>query len=208
MEDNEQSEPKPTIVTNKPVHKHWATWLLALLVLLLLAGGGYLWMQLQSAKDKEELLNKQKQQLQQQIDNLKKDDSSASEAATEEACNDTASATMKTNIKAALDSKNTAAFSTYVTDPVRYVLAASEYGGNISAAEATTSLNYTHSATGPWDFSLPQATLDAYDAGGYTEYFDSNTYVGKAASGMVVAFDFNCDGKVKQIFVSLDDTAS
>ena len=126
----EPQESKPQIVKLKPVHKHWATWVLAALVLLLLAGGGYLWMQLQSSKDKEQQLNKEKQQLQQQVDELKKDDGSAAGGTEETACTYTPSASFKENIKAALDSKNTAAFETYVTDPVKYVLAASEFGGN------------------------------------------------------------------------------
>ena len=163
-------------------------------------------MQLQSSKDKEQQLNKEKQQLQQQVDELKKDDGSAAGGTEETACTYTPSASFKENIKAALDSKNTAAFETYVTDPVKYVLAASEFGGNRTAAQAATDLEYTHSATGPWDFNLPAATVDGYDAGFYTDYFDDDTLVGKAASGMVVAFEFNCDGsKISEIFVAADE---
>lgn len=205
MEENPNNEqPKPE---NKPTKdKKWLTWVLIALLVLLLAGAGYLWWQWQTCKDKEQQLNKDKQQLQQQVDKLKKEAAaSPAEADTELACNDTPSATMKENIKAALDSKNTAAFSTYVTNPVKYVLAASEYGGDVSPDEAATSLEYTHSATGPWDFNLPAATVAGYSAGGYASYFDANTYVGRASSGMVVSFDFNCDGKIKQIFVVADD---
>lgn len=181
-------------------------WLLAAVIVLLLAGAGYLWMQLQASKDKEQQLNKDKQQLQEQVDKLKKADAAGiSEADAEPACSYTASASMKANIKAALDTKNTAVFETYVTDPVKYVLAASEYGGDVSATEAAKSIEYTHSATGPWDFNLPQATLDAYDAGDYGAHFDDNSYVGKAASGMLVSFGFNCDGsKINKIFVAAD----
>src|SRR5690606_34902417 len=105
-------------------------------------------------------------------------------------------------IKAALDTQNTAVFETYTTNPVVYVLAASEYGGDISPTEAATSLEYTHSAAGPWDFNVPAATIAAYDAGYYTDYFDANTYVGRSSDSMVVAFDFACDDKIKQIFVA------
>ena len=83
---------------------------------------------------------------------------------------------------------------------------ASEFGGNRTPAQAATDLEYTHSATGPWDFNLPAATVDGYDAGFYTDYFDDDTLVGKAASGMVVAFEFNCDGsKISEIFVAADE---
>ncbi|MGH7158348.1 MAG: hypothetical protein ACREGD_04770 [Candidatus Saccharimonadales bacterium] len=180
-------------------------WLLAVLVVLLLAGAGYLWWQLQACKKAEQQLNIDKQQLQEQVDALKKQASTSPDKTEDkQACNDTPSDTMKENIKAALDSKNTAAFATYTTNPVGYVLAASEYGGAFSPDEAALALEYTHSATGPWDFNLPQATIDGYAAGFYTEYFGANTYVGKAASGMVVSFDFDCNGKIKQIFVAVD----
>lgn len=183
----------------------WVTWLLVALLVVLLAVSGYLWMQLQSSKEKEDSLKKDKQQLQQQVDELKADDDKVSTESDKAACTYTPSMSMKDNIKAALDTKNTAAFATYVTDPVKYILAASEYGGDVSAAEAATSLEYTHSATGPWDFNLPAATIADYDSGFYTDYFGTNTLVGKAASGMVVSFDFNCGGKIKQIFVAADE---
>lgn len=205
MESNtepQDSESKPKIGANKPVHKHWATWLLAALVLLLLAAGAYLWMQLQTSKSAESQLKKDKQQLQQQLDQLK---SAAKPAGQAVACTYAPSADFKDNIKAALDSQNTAAFSTYTTNPVKYVLAASELGGDTTPDQAAINLDYTHTATGPWDFSLPAATTAGYDAGFYTAYFNSHTLVGKAASGMVVSFDFNCDGsKINQIFVAAD----
>lgn len=213
MEDQQQAVPPggdaaPNKVSKIKNQKKITLWVLIILLILLLSGAGYLWWQLQACKDVERQLKKDKQQLQQQVDKLKKQANAApadAEVEIDPACNDTPTAAMKENIKAALDSKNTAAFSTYTTSPVKYVLAASEYGGSVSPDEAATSLEYTHSATGPWDFSLPQATIDGYDAGFYTGYFDANTYVGKASSGMVVAFDFGCDGKISQIFVAADD---
>ncbi len=113
---------------------------------------------------------------------------------------------MKENIKAALDTKNTAAFATYTSNPVKFVIAASEKGDSETPEQAALSLEYTHSATGPWNFSLPVATLNGYDAGFYTAYFDANTYVGKATSGMVAAFDFDCTGKISQIFLAADES--
>lgn len=201
MEEKSESTSKP----NNAAQKQWMTWVLAVLIVLLLLGVGYLWVQRQRDKDDLDQLKKDKQNLQQQLDKLKKTASTSSSSSGSSTCNDTPSTAMTDNIKAALDTKNTAVFATYVTDPVYYILAASEYGGDVSPDEAATSLEYTHSATGPWDFNLPAATVAAYDAGFYTDYFDANTYVGKAASGMVVSFDFNCDGKIKQIFVAADD---
>lgn len=186
-------------------------WLLTALVLLLLAAVAYFGWQLRASQEDKKELQKDKQQLQSQVDKLtgKQDDKKEKSQAKSEdkavACNDTPSASFKENIKAALDTENTAAFATYTSNPVRFVLAASEKGGNETPDEAAVSLEYTHSATGPWDFSLPEATLDGYDAGFYTDYFDANTYVGKAASGMVAAFDFDCSGKINQIFVAADE---
>jgi type II secretory pathway pseudopilin PulG len=183
------------------------TWVLIVLVVLLLAGAGYLWWQLQSAKKTAEQLDREKQQLQSQVDAQgEESDESAAGGTEETACTYTPGATLKDNIKAALDTQNTAAFATYTTDPVKYILAASEFGGDITPTEAATSLEYTHSATAPWDFNLAPATIAGYDAGFYTDYFEANTLVGKAASGMVVAFEFSCDGsKISDIFVAADE---
>lgn len=130
-----------------------------------------------------------------------------SSAAKEPECNDTVSDFLRENIKAALDSQNTAVFSTYTTNPVKFVIAASEFGASITPDEAALELNYTHTATGPWDFNLPAATLSAYAASSsYGQYFGDGMFVGRAASGMVLSFDFDCSGKVKQIFVAADES--
>lgn len=172
---------------------------------------GWLLWQLQHCRREHATLENQKQQLETKVNELKSEVAAAkamsaasSPTAPAATCTDTPTAALKENIKAALDTKNTAVFETYTSNPVKYVLAASEYGGNVTPAQAATSLEYTHSATGPWDFSLPAATIAAWDAGFYTDYFDANTYVGRAASGMVVSFDFDCAGKISQIFVAAD----
>lgn len=196
-----QSQPQPVVV-GKPVHRHWAVWVLTALLVLSLAGNGYLWMQLQTTKDDlntqrttSQNLQKQVQELQSQLE-AKDEDAGGTE---ETACTYTPGTALKDNIKAALDSKNTAAFASYVTSPVKYVLAASEQGGNVSADQAATNLAYTHSATGPWTF------VDAsnYSTGDYADYFGENTLVAKSADSMVVAFEFDCDGsKISEIFVA------
>lgn len=200
--------PTGTAPTPPAKKRNALKWLCIILALLLVAAIGlsaWLWMQAEADKKK---LNDDKVALQAQIDQLKKQSANAGSKSTTPSptpCNDTPTDAMKANIKAALDSKNTAVFSTYTTNPVKYVLAASEFGGDITPDEAATSLEYTHEAMGPWDFNLPAATITAYDSGFYTAYFDANTYVGRAADGMVVAFDFNCDGKISQIFVAANE---
>jgi len=213
MENNQESQPPQDvqeqktqqIVTDKPARKRWATWLLVVLLVLSLAGNGYLWMQLQQSQKDLRAQRASNQGLQDQVEKLKSQvggedaiGQNDSENGAEAACTYTPSTAFKDNIKAALDSKNTAAFATYVTDPVAYVLAASEFGGNRSPEEAATALEYTHSATGPWQY------VDAadYSSGDYAQYFDKKAVAIKSADGMVVAFDFACDGtKIASIFV-------
>jgi len=204
--DGQQTKPIPEDKqTDRKNKKKRIMWLLIVVILLLLAAIAYLWWQLQLCQNNEKTLNKDKQQLQSQIDKLsKQDDQKAKPADKPAACNDTPSASLKENIKAALDTKNTAVFASYTSNPVKFVVAASEKGDNETPDQAAVSMEYTHSATGPWNFSLPAATISGYDAGFYTDYFDTNTYVGKAASGMVAAFDFDCNGKISQIFVAAD----
>lgn len=186
-----------------PAH-HWLTWVLAVLALLFLAGSVYLWMQLDKSKKDLSAQRTTNQQLTDQVEKLKSqvggeeaigDDGNA-------ACGYTFAEPFKANIKAALDSKNTAAFSTYTTNPVKYVLAASEMGGNFTPDQAASNLEYTHSAAGPW------AYVDAtgYSMGDYEDYFTDYTIAIKSADGMVVALEPNCDGsKISEIFVAPDE---
>lgn len=184
-------------------------WLLIIVLLISNVILGYFW---HRATTRQNDLQNQNIQLEQQINDLKEKLAAAESTADSKTdtdavpCSEEPSADRKANIKAALDTQNTAVFETYTTNPVLYVLAASEYGGDISPTEAATSLEYTHSAAGPWDFNLPAATIAAYDAGYYTDYFDANTYVGRSSDGMVVAFDFACDDKIKQIFVAAHES--
>lgn len=182
---------------------------IVLAVMLVASLGLSAWYWQMAEAEKQRLLD-EKAQLQMQLDALKAmhDDEQGNDQAggTSEQANCVDTQDLRANIKDALDSKNTAAFATYTLDPVNYVLAASEYGGDVSAAEAATSLEYTHSATGPWDFNLPAATIDAWKAGFYADHFDDETrYIGRAASGMVVSFDFACNGKIQQIFVAASE---
>lgn len=207
MEENksEPKEPKQEVVTSKPVHKHWFTWLLSVLLVVSLAGNGYLWMQQQKAQDDLSAQRSSNQSLQDQIEKLQDQvggDEAIGENEEESACTYTPSTSMKDNIKAALDSKNTAAFATYTTDPITYVLAASELGGDTTPDQAAINLEYTHSATSPWAF-VPASD---YSGGDYAGHFDKKAIAIKSTDGMVVAFDFNCDGsKISEIFVAASE---
>jgi cytoskeletal protein RodZ len=218
MENNfdaqQPTEPTPTPTTpliptpnaKRTGKKTWITWLLVVITLWSLAASGYLWWQLQVSMDSSHTLEQDKQRLQAQINKLTKENAEKETAKEAEvACKDTPTTLFKQNIKEALDTKNTAVFATYTANPVKFVVAASEKSDDETPDEAAVSLEYTHSATGPWDFSLPASTIASFDAGFYTSYFDTNTYVGRSASGMIAAFDFNCDGKISQIFVAANE---
>lgn len=183
----------------------WPTIVLAVLLIASLAFLGWYWMQAEAEKKS---LTDQKTSLQSQLDALKAQQQSSNEELTPsenaKVCNNTPTASLKENIKAALDSKNTAVFATYTSNPVTFVIAASEKGGAETPDQAAVDMDYANGATGPWDFGLAQATIDSYKAGFYKDYFGTNTYVGKAASGRVVSFDFDCNGKIKTIFLAAD----
>lgn len=205
MDQSMQVPPENKMSLHGPDKKGKAAMVASIVLAILLAAsvGLLAWVYMQAEADKKKLSD-EKAQLQVQIDLLMASASPEASAAPA-ACNDTPSDSMKANIKDALDSKNTAVFETYVTDPVIFVLAGTEKGGQDSAAEAAQGMSYTHSATGPWDFDLSAETIANYEAGFYRDYFDANTYAGKADSGMVASFDFDCDGKIKQIFISASE---
>lgn len=206
--DNPQTI-EPIAPATPPKHTSKKTLVIVVLTIIALwslAAAGYGWWQIQLLQDSNMTLLNDKHYLESKIDKLGKTTTKDETAGgSDVACKDTPTSLFKNNIKAALDTKNTAVFATYTSNPVKFVIAASEKGGNETPDQAAKSLEYTHSATGPWDFNLSSTTLTGYDAGFYTDYFDANTYVGRAASGMVAAFDFNCDGKINQIFVAADE---
>jgi len=212
MDNNNFNNPQttePIVPPTPPKHASknaFVIVLLAIITILSLGIAGYEWWQIQLLQDSNTTLLNDKHYLESKIDKLGKADTKDEITKDSDiACKDTPTSLLKDNIKAALDTKNTAAFATYTSNPVKFVIAASEKGDNETPDQAAKSLEYTHSATGPWDFNLSSTTLAGYDAGFYTDYFDANTYVGRAASGMVAAFDFNCDGKINQIFVAADE---
>ena len=194
--------PSPQVqVGSGKSNNSWLMWLLVALLILALSAAGYLWWQLDEANNKNQALESQVSAQKAALDKANEQLKAAGVTA-DTTCNNVASDTMKQDIKAALDSKNTAAFSGYFSNPVSFIIAASEKGGDETPAQAVADLEYIKSATGPWNFNLPQETLDAYAAGPYKAYFNDKTYVGMAASGQVAAFNFDCNGKIKQVFLA------
>lgn len=180
---------------------------ITLIVLLLASNGVMLWQILRYRHDKA-MLTKDKQSLQSQVNDLKKQLADAKSAAapstTATTCNSTVSTSLKENIKAAITTMNTAALEGYMADSVNVVFAASEKSGAESPTAAIADLDYLKSATTPWNFDLPAATIAKYQAGAYKQYFDTGTYVGLSANNYVISFGFTC-GKISSIFVSSSD---
>lgn len=200
--------------TDAPIITHtarkpWGKWAAtAVIVILVAATAGLIW-QLSRARDQRDSLEREKQELQKKIDDLSKKDGAAAEADDDKAsgdkCSPTVSEALKTAIRDALSAKNYTSLSPHLATSVNVVFAASEKGGNVSSAQAITDMAYLSSATGPWDFALPAATINNYRAGFYTAYFPGNAYVGKSADSMVVAFGFDSCAKINMIFVSANE---
>jgi hypothetical protein len=197
------AEPLKEKKQNKSLRK-WLCWLLV--VLLLAVIGLLLWLWLTCHQHKKDLEDKNKS-LQSQVDELSKKTAPEATPTTPEvaktACPDVTD-TFRENISAAVSSRNYAALLGSMTDPVTVVYAASEFGGPKTPAEAVAAMDYLNNGTAPWDFSLPAATLAAYRAGDYKQYFPAGAYIGKSSDGVMVSFGFKCD-KINLLFISLND---
>jgi cytoskeletal protein RodZ len=200
MDTTNNGQQKPQL--EEPKHKsRRSLWVLLILLLLLLGVIGYLIWLAFSLNSQTVTLTSDKKQLQSKVDSLTKqlaDATKPSTPATQPAApacsNAAASASLKANIHDAISSKNTAALQGYMATSVTVVIAASEKGGSETAAQAVADLDYLSSATSPWDFAVASATLTSWKAGFYGKYFSATSYAGKAASGQVVSFDFDCNG--------------
>jgi hypothetical protein len=179
------------------------------LVLLIIAGGfaaGWAYRD-SNAKDESKLSSAE-------IESLKKELASTSKkladiSAKEEANKPASSCTGPTknqidNIKAAIESGNTAAIEGYMQTSVNVILAASEAYGPQTPAQAIKDLDYLDKATKPWDFNLKAEIISDYQKGDYKQYFPNGALVGKSANNYVVSFQFDSCGKIYGIFMSAD----
>lgn len=167
----------------------------------------YLW-QVNVLADVRQDYENQISELESTISKLQKD-------AKKDAKNDTAdtektatvpSDSVKENVQAAVSSQNYAALESTMASTVKVIIAASEGVGDRSPAQAVKDLEYLNSATLPWDFDLPAATVSDWQSGDYATYFpESSRIIGRAAGGQVVSFTFNSSGKITTIFMSTSD---
>jgi hypothetical protein len=114
------------------------------------------------------------------------------------------SSDIKANVADAISSRNTAALESYMGDSVKVIIAASEGIGDRTPAQAVADLNYLSSATDPWDFDLPEATIDDWQTGDYASYFpETLRVIGRSSDGYVVVFKFNSSEKITDILWQL-----
>lgn len=184
-------------------NKTVAIWILAAVLVLALAMIGWLTVQWYSLNNQITNLKAQNQELQGRVLQLTEGSTPVPDPATEvtDDCDPTVTVDLKANIADAVSSGNYAALEGYMASSVNVILAASEGVGPQTPAEAVTSMDYLNSGADPWQFEPDAATIATWDAGFYTDYFDDNTYVGRAANGMVVVFDFDDCGKINEVFM-------
>ncbi len=97
-------------------------------------------------------------------------------------------AAARESIAASISSGNTAALEGYLTDPVLVTIAATEFQEPQTPAESVSSVSYVIDLAATWNFMLPEATLDQYRAGSYSQYFPADSLVGLSSAGAVIAF--------------------
>jgi hypothetical protein len=112
---------------------------------------------------------------------------------------------MSDDLADAMSSGNTAAIESYLTEPTRVVIAASEADMQYSAVDAVLSLDYVQPGVGTWDFDLASDVVDAYEANpSYGDFFPGDAIVGRSDTGAVVSFVPNGD-RIGTIFMSIDE---
>ena len=93
------------------------------------------------------------------------------------------------NIRAAIESGNTAAIEAYFASPVNAVIMSSECCGDLFPSEAVEALSYVTGAPGPWNWSVSASTIAEWRANYYYgSLFTGDDITGVAADGTVVSF--------------------
>lgn len=217
MEDNQiniapktsEAQAKPTTATTtKPANPHKLKNILTILLVILLVGAAPAAYFYRDNKAKSDLAKKQGEitELQKKIaDQEAKKAAVVTISTDKKETSQAPSASDIENIKASITSSNTAALEGYMAATVRVILAASEGVGDRTPTQAIADLSYLDSATDPWNFDLPVATLTGYRDGTYASYFPETAVVGKSANNYVVSFTFNSGGKISGIFVTPSD---
>ena len=105
------------------------------------------------------------------------------------------------NLHDSIASGNTAALEQYLTNPVNFIIAASECCGPLTPLEAISGLDYISAAVGPWT-EPSAAVLAQYRAGFYVDYFPEGAYVIQSSDADPYVVSFQITGEdVTGIFV-------
>jgi hypothetical protein len=106
------------------------------------------------------------------------------------------------NLRASIESGNTAALEQYLTNPVNFIIAASECCGPLTPLEAISGLDYISAAVGPWS-PTPDAELAQFRAGFYVDYFPEGAYVIQSSDADPYVVSFSITGEqVTGMFVA------
>lgn len=92
----------------------------------------------------------------------------------------------------------------YLADTVTVIVAASEGVGARTPAQAAGDLKYLDAGTDPWNFALPDSTLNEWRVGDYASYVPITSVVGESANHYVVSFQFDTEGKIAVIFMAVN----
>ncbi|OGL30902.1 hypothetical protein A3F37_00475 [Candidatus Saccharibacteria bacterium RIFCSPHIGHO2_12_FULL_41_12] len=191
--------------------------LLVLLVLILMgasAGGAYWWRE-QTAKDFQKQqaadiasLKQTTESLKKQLADEKAKNAKSTSAPAKTACTPKApTASVIENIKASITSGNTAALEGYMATNVDVTIAGSGAPTANTPTQAVTAItNFIGDpTTSTWDFALSASTLSSYGAGSYSKYFPSIAVVGKSGGKKVIAFSFDCNGKINTVLLAANE---
>lgn len=105
------------------------------------------------------------------------------------------------NLHDSIASGNTAALEQYLTNPVNFIIAASECCGPVTPIEAISYLDYVSGAIGPWT-ETSAAVLAQYRAGFYVDSFPEGAYVIQSSDADPYVVSFQITGEqVTGIFI-------
>jgi len=181
-------------------------WKWLIIAVLIIATGVLGWLLFQSHQ-REKVLTDEKSKLQHSLETLSSELALQNQGAntSNDNCSG-ASESLKNNINAALNSKRSDLFTSYVSEKTRFTVAGSEKDEEETPEQVALSMAITENERAPWNFEIDSTTLDNYRGGPYGAHFQDGNYIGKSVTGMVVSFGFECDGKIKSIFISPNDS--
>jgi hypothetical protein len=106
------------------------------------------------------------------------------------------------NLHDSIASGNTAALEGYLSNPVNFIIAASECCEPLTPLQAISGLDYISAAVGPW--AEPSAAqLAQYQAGFYVDYFPAGAYVIQSSDADPYVVSFAITGEqVTGIFIA------